>query len=213
MKFEFLSLAVLISAIIAIIYRRRENTRVYSVFKLLTTVLIILIALIIFKKTSSIYSAMVIAALFFSLAGDVFLINKKYFLQGLSSFLVAHIAFTIGFTSLYGFTWYSAPLVLLVLIGGGYYNYLRKDLVKYSIPVLVYITVIVVMNWQAIGLVVNNGRMVFFSIALASIMFSFSDSVIAYNKFKRPLKIAEPLILSTYWVSIFTFTIAGLYID
>ena len=76
MKFEFLSLAVLISAIIAIIYRRRENTRIYSVFKLLTTVLIILIALIIFKKTSSIYSAMVIAALFFSLAGDVFLINR-----------------------------------------------------------------------------------------------------------------------------------------
>ena len=213
MKIEFLSLAVLVSAIIAIIYRQRENIKIYSVFKPLTTVLIILIALIIFTKTSSTYSAMMIAALFFSLAGDVFLINKKYFLQGLSAFLIAHIGFTIGFTSLYGFTWYLVPLVLLVLIGGGYYNYLRKDLGKYSIPVSIYITVIVVMNWQAIGLVINDGKIVFISIAIASIMFSFSDSVIAYNMFKKPLKMAETLILSTYWISIFIFTIAGLYID
>jgi uncharacterized membrane protein YhhN len=213
MKIELLSLSVLISAIISIIYRQRENIKICSVFKLLTTVLIILIALIIFIKTSSTYSAMMIAALFFSLVGDVFLIDKKYFLQGLSSFLIAHIAFTIGFTSLYGFTWYLVPLVLLVLIGGGYYNYLRKDLEKYSIPVLIYIAVIVAMNWQAIGLVFNNGKLVFFSIAIASILFSFSDSVIAYNKFKKPLKIAETLILSTYWVSIFIFTVAGLYID
>ena len=106
---QLLSLAALISAIIAIVCKQRENVKMYSVFKPLTTILIILIALIIFKNYSSTYSAMMIVALFFSLVGDVFLINKKYFLQGLSSFLIAHIGFTIGFTSLYGFYWNITP--------------------------------------------------------------------------------------------------------
>ena len=209
---QLLSLAALISAIIAIVCKQRENVKMYSVFKPLTTILIILIALIIFKNYSSTYSAMMIVALFFSLVGDVFLINKKYFLQGLSSFLIAHIGFTIGFTSLYGFYWNIMPLMVLILISGIYYNYLRKDLKKYSIPVLVYIIVIIIMNWQAIGLAIDNREFIFLGIATASIFFSFSDSIIAYNKFKKPFKIAEVLILSTYWISIYIFTIAGLYI-
>ncbi|MFA5972748.1 MAG: lysoplasmalogenase [Lentimicrobiaceae bacterium] len=213
MKIELLSLAVLVSAILAIVFRQRENIKMFSVFKPLTTGLIILIAIIIFTKHSSSYSAITIAALVFSLVGDVFLINMKYFLQGLSSFLIAHICFTIGFASLYGFNWNIIPLVVLASISGVYYFYLRKDLKKYSIPVLVYITVIVVMNWQAIGLVINNSEFIFYGIAIASILFSFSDSILAYNKFKKPFKIAEILILSSYWIAIFIFSIAGLYVD
>jgi len=97
MEIPFLSITVLISAIIAIVYRQRENVKMYSIFKPLTTVLIIIIALIIFNKTASAYSALMIVALLFSLIGDVFLISKKYFLPGLSSFLLAHICFTIVF--------------------------------------------------------------------------------------------------------------------
>jgi len=73
--------------------------------------------------------------------------------------------------------------------------------------------VIVIMNWQAIGLVLINNTTVFLGIAIASLLFSFSDSIIAYNKFVKTLKIAEILVLSTYWVSIYVFTISGLYIN
>lgn len=69
------------------------------------------------------------------------------------------------------------------------------------------------MNWQAIGLVINNSEFIFYGIAIASILFSFSDSILAYNKFKKPFKIAEILILSSYWIAIFIFSIAGLYVD
>ncbi|MCJ8290861.1 MAG: lysoplasmalogenase [Crocinitomicaceae bacterium] len=213
MEIPFLSIAVLLSAIIAIVYRQKENVKMYSVFKPLTTVLIIIIALIIFNETASVYSELMIVALLFSLIGDVFLISKKYFLPGLSSFLLAHICFTIGFASIYGFDWNAVSLVPLVIIAGVYYNFLRKDLKKYSIPVLVYMTVIVVMNWQAINLSISSGELVFLGIAFGSILFSFSDSILAYNKFKKPFKIAEILILASYWISIFTFTILGLYID
>jgi len=54
-----------------------------------------------------------IGALLFSLIGDVFLINEKYFLQGLASFLIAHICFTIGFTSLHGFSFNLIPFNFL----------------------------------------------------------------------------------------------------
>lgn len=213
MEIPLLSIAVVISAIIAIVFRQKENVRMYSVFKPLTTVLIIIIALIIFNETASVYSELMIVALLFSLIGDVFLISKKYFLPGLSSFLLAHICFTIGFASLYGFDWNPIALIPLVIVALVYYNFLRKDLKKYSIPVFVYMTVIILMNWQAINLSISSDKTVFVGIAFGSILFSFSDAILAYNKFKKPFEIAEVLILSSYWISIFTFTIAGLYID
>ncbi len=213
MSIGILSLAVLISAILAIIFRQKESTTLYSIFKPLTTLLIISIAVLIFYKTDNTYSSIMIVALLFSLIGDIFLITDKYFLPGLASFLIAHICFIIGFTSLYGFNFNLIPILPLLLIGSVYYNYLRKDLKNYSIPVMVYITVILIMNWQAINLIISSGNQIFYALAMAAILFSFSDAILAYNKFKKPFKFAEPLILSTYWIAIFTFTIMGLYID
>lgn len=212
MKIEILSLAILVSAIIAVIFRQRENIKMYSVFKPLTTVLIILLAVIIYKKLPSTYSTIMIVSLIFSLIGDIFLINNKYFLQGLSSFLLAHIGFTIGFTSLCGFSWNIIPIAVLIIVGSVYFNFLRKDLHIYTIPVVIYITAIIIMNWQAISLIFHDHTLVFFGIAVASMLFTFSDSIIAYNMFKKPFKIAEILILTTYWIAIYIFTIAGLHI-
>jgi uncharacterized membrane protein YhhN len=212
MEIPLLSLAVLISAVLAILFRQQENTKMYAVFKPLTTVLIIIIGLVIYNKTASDYSVLIIVALLFSLIGDVFLLSKKYFLQGLASFLIAHICFIIVFTHLYGFDWNPVILIPLIVFEGVFFSFLRKDLKRYSIPVLVYMTVIVVMNWQAINLYLNSGRAAFLAIAMGSILFSFSDSILAYNKFKKPFKTAGILILSSYWISIFTFTIVGLYI-
>ena len=213
MTIEILSLVVLFSAILAIVFKQKANTTLYSIFKPLTTLLIISIAALIFYETSNTYSSIVIVALIFSLIGDIFLITDKYFLPGLASFLIAHICFIVGFISLYGFNFNLAPILPLLLIGGGYYKYLRKDLKEYSIPVLVYITVILIMNWQAINLIISSGNQIFYVLAIAAILFSFSDAILAYNKFKKPFKSAEPIILSTYWIAIFTFTIIGLYIN
>jgi len=209
---ESLSLAILVSAIIAVIFRQLENVNMYAVFKPLTTILIILLAVIIYKKFPSTYSTIMIVSLMFSLMGDIFLINKKYFLQGLSSFLLAHIGFTIGFASLFGFSWSIMPIAVLSIIGGSYFNFLRQDLHKYTIPVVIYMAAIIIMNWQAISLVFHGYAIVYIGIAVASLLFTFSDSIIAYNKFKKPFNIAEILILTTYWIAIYIFTIAGLYI-
>jgi hypothetical protein len=68
------------------------------------------------------------------------------------------------------------------------------------------------MNWQAINLLFINGSMYSWVIAIASLLFTFSDSVISYNLFKHQFRTSEFLILSTYWLSIYMLVIAGLYL-
>jgi len=72
-----LSVAIIISAIIAIINRQQKNNRMFRVFKPLTTILIIALAIVIYLKAPSTYTVLMIASLLFALIGDVFLINKK----------------------------------------------------------------------------------------------------------------------------------------
>jgi uncharacterized membrane protein YhhN len=212
MTIELLSIFAAISAIMALKFSLKENLKWFSVFKPLTTILIIIIALIIFQKQGSTYSKIIIVALIFALIGDIFLIDNKHFIQGLSSFIFAHIFFIISFTSIFGFYWNLIPLVLLVMIGAAYYSFLRKDLNTYKLPVLLYITVILVMNWQAVSLIIIGHKFIFIALAIASLLFSFSDAIIAFTKFKKDFKTANLLILSTYWIAIYTFTIAGLYL-
>jgi len=208
-----LSVAIIISAIIAIINRQQKNNRMFRVFKPLTTILIIALAIVIYLKAPSTYTVLMIASLLFALIGDVFLINKKYFLQGLSSFLIAHIGFTVGFTSLFGFSWEIIPLLILLIVGGLFFNLLRKDLYKLKFPVLFYISVILIMNWQAIGIVQQDQSLVFVVLATGALLFTVSDAILAYDMFKKPFNLAEVLLLSTYWAAIYIFTISGLFID
>jgi uncharacterized membrane protein YhhN len=206
------SLTVLTFAIFAIIYKQSANVRAYSFFKPLTTTLILFISLLIYLQTQRVYSAITSISIVLCLVGDIFLLNKKYFLHGLFFFLFAHIGFTAGFASISGFTWNIVPLILLVIFGVTYFIFLRKNLNKYTIPVAIYISVIIIMNWQAINLFIVNKTLVFGGVAFAALLFLFSDSIIAFNKFKKSFRLAEILILTSYWISIYIFTIAGRYI-
>jgi uncharacterized membrane protein YhhN len=213
MSIEILSAFGLLSAILAITYRQRSNIRMYSIFKPLTTFIIILIAIIIYTKFKSNYSVMIIAALLLCLTGDIFLLDKRFFIYGLTSFLIAHIVFTIDFSSLYGFSLRIFPLCMLILITGSYFTYLMKDLNKYLIPVIIYLAAVVIMSWQAIGLIYSGKSMIFYMIAIASVLFLISDSILAFARFKKTFKIAEILILSTYWIALYIFTVAGIRLD
>lgn len=206
------SFAVLTFAIFAIIFRYTDNIRAYSIFKPLTTILILIISILIYLQTKSIYSADTSLSLLFCLIGDILLLNKKYFLFGLSFFLFAHIGFITAFASINGFLGNMVPLVILVIFAGPYFCYLRKDLKKYTIPAAVYICVIIIMTWQAINLLVVHKTLVFGGIAFAAFLFLISDSILAFIKFKKSFGLAEILILTTYWTAIYIFAIAGKYI-
>lgn len=212
MEIAIISILALVTAAIAIALRQKEQLKWFAVFKPLTTILIIIMAILVYGKKPDAYSALMLASLVPALMGDVFLIYKRYFIQGLFFFLLAQIGFTVGFVSINGFSFAPWPLLVLVPFGIFYYRFLRKDLNQYAVPVGVYIPVILMMNWQATALIFYDSSLVFWAIGIGSLFFTFSDSLIAYTQFKKPFKMGEPLILATYWLAIYTFTLAGLYV-
>ncbi|MEQ9310599.1 MAG: lysoplasmalogenase [Balneolaceae bacterium] len=205
-----LSILFFTLVILSIYVKETGQLNYYFYLKPSTTSLLILISTLIYLETESDYSLIILVSLFFSLLGDIFLLKDDNFVKGISSFLVAHIGFTTAFTSFFGIDIYLPPLLILLTTGLIYFLYLKKDLKKLTIPVFLYLLVIIVMNWQAINPYLINQSPTFLGIALGSILFTFSDAIIAFQKFKRSFKGAEFLILSTYWMAIYLFTIAGL---
>ncbi len=144
---------------------------------------------------------LVVAALIGSWFGDTFLMfqdyNSMFFIFGLGSFLIAHLAYIMAFykfkgkknqvvlisTSLF-FAAYSLNLLLALWPG-------LNDML---IPVIVYAFVLTVMG--IIGVVRNYGISIL--IVLGAILFIISDSLIAYNKFVEPVIYSRISIMFTY---------------
>jgi uncharacterized membrane protein YhhN len=206
MRNQILTLALTAVAIIsAIINIRAEYTGakfyVY-IFKPLTVVIIILIALLKPHTASSFYRYMIIAGLLFSLAGDIFLmLPQDRFIAGLISFLLAHLFYIAAFTS--GSQAAPAPLYALPLLlyGGVMLWILFPHLGKMKLPVLVYVLVILIMDWQAFARWFAIRHAESFYAFIGAFLFLASDSVLALNRFRSPFRSAQLLILSTYFAA------------
>jgi uncharacterized membrane protein YhhN len=147
----------------------------------------------------------IIAALFFSWVGDVFLLlpgnPDLYFIIGLACFLVAHICFSWGF-HLIKTTEKIANKWWLLIPVAAYYFILILLLSPYlgdmKLPVRIYGIVISFMLLIALHLLFikdNNSGMIILSGAL---LFILSDSLLAINKFYKPFAGADLLIMLTY---------------
>jgi uncharacterized membrane protein YhhN len=137
-----------------------------------------------------------VAALVFSLAGDVLLmLPRDLFTGGLAAFLVGHICYVAGFWSqdapTPGAFVLTAVIVVAVLapvlmrILGAVRG--TPDLV----PVTVYSVVIAVMLASAIA----SGNVV---AGVGAALFVVSDSMIAWDRFVRPFPAAGVAIIVTY---------------
>ncbi|WP_420320737.1 lysoplasmalogenase [Flagellimonas sp.] len=191
-----------ISAIAAITFDFFNNTLLYSIFKPLTTVLILSLLFFVQNPRLSKFRNLIIAALIFCLIGDVFLLKDEYFVFGLGSFLIGHLLFATGFIKLEGFSPNWLSFFILTGIGGGLFYWLQPDLGAFELPVGIYVMVIIFMAWQGVGLFFKNRQLAYALIGVAVLLFMFSDTIIAINKFKTPFKLSGLIILSTYWLSI-----------
>jgi uncharacterized membrane protein YhhN len=138
-----------------------------------------------------------VAALVLSLAGDVFLmLPRDLFVPGLASFLLAHVAYIVGFASAGPVAgWSGAGLgvvaLALVTVARPIIRNVREDHPALFPPVVVYMTVIsamVVMAFGSAAPLAVAGALLFYS----------SDSLIAWNRFVRPVAWAQPAIMATY---------------
>jgi uncharacterized membrane protein YhhN len=139
-----------------------------------------------------------VAALVFSLAGDVFLmLPSDRFVPGLASFLVAHLCYVAGFwTDPPGGAALAVSVVVVVLAIAPVATVILRALRTEPAlrpPVATYIAVIGAMVASALA----SGNAV---AAAGAISFAGSDSLIAWSRFVRPLPWAPVTIMVTYHV-------------
>lgn len=153
-------------------------------------------------------------AFFFSWVGDVALMfvfkNENFFLVGLVGFLITHILYAVAFADVSNKKnkallskkfWVIVPLAiymlaLLSLIVPGITG--NEKTQAFLIPVLVYTAAISTMVVFAIN---RYGRVNDRSFALVfggALLFMFSDSIIAINKFLHPFGVASIFIMILY---------------
>ena len=140
-----------------------------------------------------------VAALVFSLAGDVFLmLPQDLFVPGLAAFLVAHVCYLAGF-------WSSGPagaalavaVVVVVLVVAPLGRTILGAIARAGEPgslriaVALYMTVISAMLATALA----TGNVL---AAIGATLFVGSDSMIAWDRFVRPLAWAPVAIMVTY---------------
>jgi len=144
-----------------------------------------------------------------SLAGDILLMISldRMFVFGLVAFLLAHIAYLIGFQNeLMEVTSWSVILIVLLSINGvrlirRIVSSIRaKGQTRLVYPVIVYAIVITVMLYAAMTTISNPGwttRAAFF-VSVGAFLFYISDLILAWNKFVSPIKNGRLLNIAAY---------------
>jgi len=131
----------------------------------------------------STYGKAIFAGLIFSWWGDLFLISSvgNFFLLGLVSFLLAHLAFSAAFI-LHGVRlyWVLAGLALTTLVSLPIVCWLYPHLGGMRYPVLGYIVVISCMTSLAVG---AQGRLANRWLLLGAVLFFVSDIFVARQRF------------------------------
>lgn len=145
---------------------------------------------------------LLLAALAFSVAGDAWLMFPSFFIQGLASFLVAHLFYIALFKQ--GVSWFPSKPILAACLayGAAMYAYLLPNLSNgLQIPVAVYIFFIALMGAQAMGRAVALKTSASKWVAIGSLLFMASDSLLAINKFVSPISLSPLWILGSYFAA------------
>jgi len=144
-----------------------------------------------------------VAALACSLAGDVFLMLPPdgWFVPGLGSFLLAHLAYVAGFAVLGLSTArvlgaVEVVAVVGVVLGVPILRAVRRSHPPLQGPVVAYMAAISAMAVAAVG----TGRWL---AVLGAVLFYASDALIAWNRFVKPRAGDKVAIIVTYHLAQF----------
>lgn len=194
------SFVVILLATLSIWSDLRGRWTLIYVFRPLTMLLLIVFAATAARPETAFYRYGISAGLAFSLLGDIFMmLRQKRFNAGLAGFLAAQLcylaAFWSGVKSPLSF-WPLLPLLFYaVLIGTRLFPHTGRM----KIPVLIYVSALIAASWMAWERYLQlQGGKAFFALA-GALLFLLSDSVLAVNRFIRPLRWAQVLILGTYF--------------
>ncbi len=171
----------------------------------------ILISLILFfwkhsKHLNAKTKYLTLLALIFSLLGDVLLmfvdVSANFFMSGLLAFLTAHIMYIIVFLKQKKSSKKAPIFIAILLIFASIIFYILKDgLGDLLIPVIVYMSTILLMAFTAFLRQGSVSKVSFIFVFLGALFFITSDSLLALNKFHEPLSHSGISIMLTYSIA------------
>lgn len=178
------------------VWKGRSSIR--AITKPAPMVVLIAVAMILDPADATIRGVFVVG-LVLSLAGDVFLLQtgNRWFLAGLASFLLAHLAYVAGLILAPTSVWGLLAGVAVMLTTGGVWG--RRVVGAVAAggasglmgPVVTYLVMISTMVVAAFG--TGAG----WAIAGAS-LFYISDSILAWDRFVDPLEFGPVAVIVTY---------------
>jgi len=156
-----------------------------------------LIVLLFMIKPNSDYNKLIFIGFIFSLFGDVFLMKViDEFMFGLIAFLIAHVFYIIAFVKrnkqLKILS--AAPFYVIAVILAVFFAKYTGDM---TIPVIIYISIIITMAWRAF-LQKNYSNISKFAF-IGALLFVFSDTNIAFTKFYSDYEFSKIVTIVLYW--------------
>jgi len=171
-------------------------------------VMLALIALLITKGGAQGHLIWFLMGILFSMFGDIFLmLPKEQFIPGLVSFLLAHIAYLIGFTTTMPNINLPSIILFLIIFITAYQIFIRiaagldssqnRDL---KIPVFLYTIIISLMLLSALlTLLRPEWRfLTAMAVSLGALSFYLSDTFLAWNKFVQPIRHGNLIVIISY---------------
>jgi alkenylglycerophosphocholine hydrolase len=162
---------------------------------------VLALAILVLSRRRDRYAAVIALGLTLSALGDFLLERPGGFITGLLAFLAAHLAYATAFV----FeekrlrAGRAAPFAAWLLTA---FLWLRPGLGTLAAPVAVYMLAIGTMMWRAAARLDGAATRPGVRTALAgAILFGLSDTVLAIDRFRRPLPYAGIAIMVLYWAA------------
>lgn len=137
-------------------------------------------------------------ALTLGLTGDMLLeASDQTFIPGLVAFLIGHIVYMVAFSRE---ARRLAPLQAIPMFayGGVMGAVMAPHLGAMAVPVIAYLLIICAMAWRAAAFAEARGGWAVAAL-FGAVLFVFSDTLIALDRFVTPLEHIRPAIILTYW--------------
>lgn len=147
-------------------------------------------------------AALVTLGLVFSALGDFLLdlgAGTAFFVAGMAAFAVAHALYVAVFLARSRRPELVALLPFL-LWGVWMLRFLWAGLGSLTAPVLIYAALLVAMMWRATAASLASGR---WESMIGAVLFGFSDSLIALERFHASVPGTRWLVLASYWAGQF----------
>lgn len=144
------------------------------------------------------YRVFLLAGLVASVIGDV--VIELEFLAGIAAFFVGHVLYIAGMGLPSGRKHWAALPVVAACWGGMYWLLAPRVPAELYVPVVAYMSVIMLMLFRALGnfFTAPRGAGLAF-MAVGAVFFVLSDSGIAVNRWVTPIPYQRWFILGTYF--------------